>query len=96
MKRNPSQDVQLRNTATLDSPGAHVIVLVLVFLAAVVEGDEVSDAGELCPQRPRLPAEIVHALAVAVDDALEAVTVASCYLAKSPTSGPHGLLRRSI
>ena len=96
MKRNPSQDVQLRNTATLDSPGAHVIVVVLVFLAAVVEGDEVSDAGELCPQRPRLPAaEVVHALAVAEDDALEAVTVASCYLAKSPTSGPHGL-RRSI
>ena len=89
--------MQLGYASTLDPPPrapvlVALVVLAVVAIAAVVEDDEVSDAGELCSQRPRQRrlAEIVHALA-ACDEALEAVTVASCYLAKCPTSQVQGL-----
>ena len=83
--------MQLGNASALDPRGDFLSVVV----AAVVEGDEVGDAGELGAQRRRQQeaSEVVHAPAVAEDDALEAVTVASRYLAKSLTPRPHGLRR---
>ena len=79
--------MQFRDAGTLGPPRAHVIVVVV---AAVVEGDEVGDAGE--PRSLRLSAEVVHALAVGGgEDTLEADVVASRYIAEGPASRPNML-----
>ena len=93
--------MQLRDAGTLDPPRAHVIVVVVApAVAAVVEGDEVGDAGKpRSPlRRPPLPsAEIVHALTVAAGkDALEAAVVASPDLAEGPASRPHVLKNETL
>ena len=94
--------MQFRDAGTLDPPRAHVIVVVVApAVAAVVEGDEVGDAGEpRSPLRRRPPspsAEVVHALAVAADeDALEAAVVASPDLAEGPASRPHVLKNETL
>ena len=93
--------MQLRDAGALDPPRAHVILVVAPAVAAVVEGDEVGDAGEpRSPLRRRSPspsAEVVHALAVAAgEDALEAVVVAPRYLAEGPASRPHVLTNKVL
>ena len=75
--------MQLGNASALDPRGDFLSVIV----AAVVEGDEVGDAGELGAQRRRQQeaGEVVHALA-GVDSLGEAVAVPSRDLAEGPTS----------
>ena len=94
--------MQFRDAGTLDPPRAHVIVVVVApAVAAVVEGDEVGDAGEPRSMRrrrsPSPSAEVVHALTVAGgEDALEAVVVASRYLSEGPASRPHVLKNETL